>query len=439
MAFTGVALLAVALVVGLVVVSTSRETASLAASERRQTTDAAAGAAATAYREAGGWAGADLSEAQRIARRAGGRLVTLDARGGVVSSGGAAPGSGGGPGAGGGAGGGGTAATAPVRVAGVTVGRVVFRVPGSGLTKAEQRLRDRLVTIALIGGGLAVAIALGAALLVARRLTAPLRRLTGAARALESGEPQARAGIANAPGEIGELSRAFDRLAQTLSDQADARQALLAEIAHELRTPLAILRGNCEAMVDGVERPTPERLSSLHDEVPRLEGLVPDLGTLAASEAASLRLEPRPVDLAGVARDALALLDGRAAAAGVRLASDLTGVVAQGDRARLTQILENLLSNALKFTPAGGTITVTVARAGDRAIMEVRDTGRGIPADEVPHVFERHWRGSAAADTSGRGIGLAVVDELVRAHHGTVSVSSEVGRGSRFTVSLPAL
>lgn len=439
MAFTGVALLAVALVVGLVVVSTSRETASLAASERRQTTDTAAAAAATAYRDAGGWTGADLSEAQRIARRAGGRLVTLDARGRVVSSGGAAPGSGGGPGAGPGAGAGGTAATAPVRVAGVTVGRVVFRVPGSGLTKAEQRLRDRLVTIALIGGGLAVAIALGAALLVARRLTAPLRRLTGAARALESGEPQARAGIANAPGEIGELSRAFDRLAQTLADQADARQALLAEIAHELRTPLAILRGNCEAMVDGVERPTPERLSSLHDEVLRLEGLVTDLETLAASEAASLRLEPRPVDLAGVARDALTLLDGRAAAAGVRLASDLTGVVAQGDRARLTQILENLLSNALKFTPAGGTITVTVARAGDRAIMEVRDTGRGIPAGEVPHVFERHWRGSAAADTSGRGIGLAVVDELVRAHHGTVSVSSEVGRGSRFTVTLPAL
>ncbi len=151
-----------------------------------------------------------------------------------------------------------TAATAPVRVAGVTVGWVVFRVPGSGLTRAEQRLRDRLVTIALIGGGLAVAIALGAALLVARRLTAPLRRLTGAARALESGEPAGARGIVErARARLGELSRAFDRLAQTLADQADARQALLAEIAHELRTPLAILRGNCEAMVDGVETADP--------------------------------------------------------------------------------------------------------------------------------------------------------------------------------------
>lgn len=432
-AFTGVALLAVALVVALVVISTSRETASLAASERRQTAVAAADAAADAYRAARGWAGADLSRAQRIARRAGGRLITVDATGRVVSSGGAVPGSGAGAGAGA------HATTEAVRVARHTVGRVIFRVPGSGLSQPEQRLRDRLVTIALIGGGLAAVLALGAALLVARRLTAPLRTLTGAAQALEAGEPHARAGIADAPGEIGELSRAFDRLAQTLADQADARQALLAEIAHELRTPLAILRGNCEAMVDGVEQPTPERLSSLHDEVLRLEGLVADLETLSASEAASLRLELEPIDLAEVARDALTLLDGRAAAADVRLSSELTAAVVLGDHARLTQIVENLLSNALKFTPPGGTITVAVSRAGDRAVIEVSDTGRGIPPRELPHVFERHWRGTAAADTSGRGIGLAVVDELVRAHHGTVSVASEVGSGSRFTVTFPPL
>ncbi len=228
------------------------------------------------------------------ARDAGGGRTILNAQGAVVSSAGAGRGAGGGQGAGAGAGGAAKTSTAAIVSDGRPVGSVVFRVPGSGLSAAERRLRDRLVTVALIGGLVAVLFALAAGFAVARRLTAPLRRLTRAADALEHGDAQARASAGDAPGEIGELARAFDGMAQTLDDQARARTALLAEIAHELRTPLTILRGNCEALVDGVLEPTPERLGSLHDEVLRLEGLVADLETLSASESATLSTRPRP-------------------------------------------------------------------------------------------------------------------------------------------------
>lgn len=429
-AFAAVALIAVALVVGLMVVGASRETATLASSERQRAADSAARAAGTAYARARGWATADLTGAQQIAAEAGGRLVVVDAQGTVVSRGGAGPGSG--PRAGG------NASVATVRVAGRDVGRVTLRVPGSGLSPAERRLRDRLVTIAVLGGAFALVIAMLAALILSRRLTSPLRRLTAAARRLEAGDLDARADAAEAPGEIGELAGAFDHLASTLADQARVRRALLADIAHELRTPLAILRGTCEAMVDGVEPPTPDRLSSLHDEVLRLEGLVADLETLADSEAASLTLAHAPVDVADVVRDALALLGARAAATGIDVRTDLEPGVVLGDRARLVQIVENLLSNALKFTPAGGRVSVGVASVGDHVELVVADTGRGIDPDELPHVFERYWRGRASADTSGRGIGLAVVDELVRAHGGTVTAAAAESRGSRFTVRIPA-
>lgn len=430
LAFGAVALLAVALVVGLIVFSTAAETGRLASSERQRTADTAAVAAAAAFARARGWDGADLTGAERIAQAAGGHLTTLDAQGNIVAGGGAGPGAGLASGR--------HASSSPVSVAGRTVGEVIFRVPGSGLSRSEQRLRDRLVTIALVGGLAAVVLALVASAVLSRRITAPLRRLTTAARALDEGNRDARANADGAPGEIGELATAFDHLAQTLDDQAQARRALLAEIAHELRTPLAILRGNCEALVDGVEQPTPERLSSLHDEVLRLEGLVADLETLADSEATSLQLDLVPVDLAEVATDALDLMQGRATAAGIEMSASVAHTTVLGDRERLVQVVENLLSNALKFTRSGGRVTVTVVPDGDFGEITVMDSGRGIPPDDLPHVFERHWRGRAAADISGRGIGLAVVDELVRAHHGTVSVTSEAGQGTCFTVRIPA-
>lgn len=433
-AFVGVALLAVAVLTTLVIVTTTRETSSLAASERDAAAASAARALAAAYAAADRWGDADLAPARDVAERAGARLVVRDASGAIV----AGPGPGSGRGGGGGAPGGAAVSSAPVEVDGEVVGSAQLRVPGSGLSRAEQRLRDRLVSVALLGAGLAAAVALVVAVLIARRLTRPLDRLALAAGRLAAGDASARAGIADAPGELGAVGRAFDEMAGALDSRDAARRALLADLAHELRTPLTILRADCEALVDGVEPAVPERLAALHDEILRLERLVSDLETLAAAESAFLRLETAPVDLAAVGAAACARMGARAAAEGIALVTRLEPALARGDPRRLDQVADNLLTNALKFTPPGGRVTVSTTRRGDDAVLAVRDTGRGIPADELPHVFERFWRGGTSADVSGRGIGLAVVRELVDAHHGRVTASSPPGGGTLMEVVLPA-
>jgi two-component system sensor histidine kinase BaeS len=435
-AFTGVALLAVGVVVALVIVSIARETSSLAERERDAAARSAAVALEAAYRQAGGWEAADVRAAQRIARDAGGRLVVRDAAGAVVA--GPGPGGGAGPGAGAGSGPAGVGSSAPVVAGGEVVGTAEVRVPGSGLTRSEAQLRDRMVTIAIVAAALAVLLALVAAVLVARRLSRPLRRLTHATRSLEAGEAGARARIASAPGELGELGRAFDGMADSLEQQAIARRTLLAEVAHELRTPLSVLRASTEALVDGVEPATTERLVELRDEVGRLERLVTDLETLAEADSAFVRLEREPVDLAELVGARLARLAGRAHDEGVSLEPALAPAVVDADPQRLGQVVDNLLGNALKFTPQGGSVRVTTGRRGEHAVLEVADTGPGIPAHELAHVFDRYWRGQAAVDVSGRGIGLAVVDELARAHGGRVEAASPPGEGARFTLAIPA-
>jgi two-component system sensor histidine kinase BaeS len=182
--------------------------------------------------------------------------------------------------------------------------------------------------------------------------------------------------------------------------------------------------------------PSRERLGSLHDEVLRLGRIVEDLGTLASAEAAALRLERHRVDLAEVARDASAALAPQFAAGEIELVADLHPAPVEGDRDRLTQVVANLLGNALKFTPVGGRVVVEVAANGD-VELAVRDTGPGIPADELPHVFERFWRGRGAAEVGGSGVGLAVVAELVRAHGGEVAAATRPEGGAAFTVRLP--
>ena len=247
-----------------------------------------------------------------------------------------------------------------------------------------------------------------------------------------------RAGITSEPAEIGELGQAFDTLADTVQREDELRRNLAADVAHELRTPVTIVQGELEALLDGVSEPTPERLSSLNDEVLRLGRIIDDLAMLSAADAASLRLERTDVDLGDVAARAAEALRPTADAAGVSLITIFGPARAEGDAARLDQVARNLVSNAIKFTPAGGTITIRVATENDNAVLEVSDTGHGIPANELPDVFNRFWRGAAAGGTNGSGVGLAVVRELVTAHGGSVTVASPPGEGARFTVALPA-
>lgn len=430
-AFVLVAVCAIGALAGLTLLAARSEISGLADSQRQQTVRDVAGALRDAYRSAGTWASADLQPAYAVARSGGAQLRVADASGAsIVGSG---PGRG--PGAARHAGG--ETRVAAIVVDGARVGTATVRFLVSGLPDQERRLRDALVRRVLVAVAVAVLIALLVAASVSRRITRPLARLRDAVGRLERGDHGARAGTSAAPGEIGELAAAFDRMGDALAREDELRRTLTADVAHELRTPLTILRGHCEALVDGVEEPTPERLASLHEEVLRLGRIVEDVEALAAAEAAGLGLRDADVDLAEVAGNIVELLRPQFEAGEVELRAELEPVVVRGDADRLAQVVSNLLANASKFTPAGGHVVVSLRRDGARAVLRVADDGAGIPADELAHVFTRFWRGRGAAAVGGSGIGLAVVDELVRAHGGTVEVAAPSEGGAVFTVAIP--
>jgi two-component system sensor histidine kinase BaeS len=426
-AFVAVAVAAVAALAVVMLAATRSETGRLSADARGRTAAQVTEELARAYRAAGSWEAADLSGAIALVQAADAILIVRDGRGAVDR--------GGGPQAGRGAGM--TAVTRPIESGGVRTGTAELRFRGA-LTPAEALLRDKLVRAAVLGSAIAVAIALAGAALVSRRLAEPLQRLTRAARRVQSGDLNARVNGASAPGELGELSQAFDGMADAVARQERSRRRLASELAHELRTPVTILRGNLEELLDGDEQPTPARLGSLHEEALRLGSLVEQLDALARAEAPVATLDREPVDLARLAAAQLEALAPRLEAKRLNVERRLDPVLAEVDRARLGQVLANLLGNALKFTPEGGRIEVVVAQREGEARIEVADSGPGIPEEERPHVFERFWRGRAGDAVGGRGVGLAVVDDIVRAHGGTVGVTNEPAGGARFVVSIPA-
>jgi len=440
-AFLGVAFVAIAIMAGLILWTSRGDVNDLVRRQRQTTLIDTTSALADAYREAGGWTNADLRGAHALASAAGAALEVKDADGVIVL----APGQGLGRGRVAGTGQSqsprltelGAAKTATIVVSGKSVGKATLRFPKNTLPPAEKQLRHALTNTTLVGAGIAAAAALLVGALVAGWIRRPLRRLIEAVRRLEGGDRSARVNLA-APGELGELARAVDRMASNLEREDELRKALVSDVAHEIRTPVTVLQAECESMLDGVTKPTPARISSLHDEVLRLGKLVEDLEALSYAEAAGLRLERHKVDLAEVARAAADLHQSQFAAAEIELETRLAPASVQGDEARLAQVVRNLLVNALKFTPAGGRVELVVEQARGEARLAVKDSGSGIPEHEQAHVFERFWRGAGARGTEGSGVGLAVVSELVRAHGGRVEVESRLGEGSTFTVLIPS-
>jgi two-component system sensor histidine kinase BaeS len=428
-AFVAVAFGSLAVLTVLTLLFARADISSLSRAQQQDLAKVTAAAAAAIFREHGTWAGADLSPALAPARDFGGTVAITDAAGRPVADvsaygGGQHPGR--------------PAATAPIVVNGERVGSVAVQAAPGGLSSADRRLRNDLTAAVVTSAGLIAAAALGAAIVASRRLLRPLVALIDATRAVGAGSRQVKVSGARGPGELGELAHSFDAMADTLSRHDELRRALVADVAHELRTPLAILQATCEALADGVAEPTPATLSSLRDETLRLTSRVADLESLAAAEAASLSLDRRAVDLAGVAGDATKALTMQFEAAGVSLRCELQPVTVLGDRARLHQIVTNLLANAVKFTPSGGRVDLSTVRADGTARVEVRDTGPGIPSDELPFVFERFWRGRQSTTLPGSGIGLAIVSELAHAHGGDATVTSVPGAGACFTITLPA-
>ncbi|WP_031480331.1 sensor histidine kinase [Streptomyces bicolor] len=286
--------------------------------------------------------------------------------------------------------------------------------------------------------GLVLAVTVAVTAAVATRLVRPLRALTEAAQ--QPPELHARVPVTTRD-ETGILAAAFNELAERRERLEVQRKAMVSDIAHELRSPLTNIRGWLEVTRDGVVDPDPALLASLHEEALVLQRVIDDLQDLAAADAGTLRLHREPVR-------ADELLDQVAAAH--RVAADTAGVTLRtttdgtpwldADPVRMRQALGNLVSNALRHTPADGTVTLAARRDGDDVVLEVTDTGTGIDIADLPYVFDRFWRAekSRSRRTGGSGLGLPIVRHLVAAHGGTVEAASEPGAGSVFTLRLPA-
>jgi two-component system, OmpR family, sensor histidine kinase BaeS len=429
LAFLGVALAAVALLAGLTAAFAAADVSALSVQQRTDLARAVAFAAGVAWDRNNTWSAADLSLVLDQASGTGAAVQIRDQAGRVIAtSKGFAQASG-------------PQQNPSITVRGQRVGTAMVRSTGSGLGAADRVLKTALLRAIAGAAGLAALLALLTGLAVARRITRPVTRLIAATRAMAAGDRAARVGEIRTAGELRELAAAFDQMAGTLDRQEQIRRNLVADVAHELRTPIAILQAGHEALLDGVAEPTPAELSSLRDEVLRLARMVGDLQTLAAADAAALNLARQPADLAELAAAAADSLARRFEAAGITLDRQLAASPVLADPHWLHQVITNLLTNALKFTSSGGRVTITVQTTGGEAALRVTDTGTGIPAAELPRIFDRFFRGQQASHISGSGIGLAVAAEVAQAHGGRLTASSELegpGRGTQLTLVLPA-
>lgn len=277
------------------------------------------------------------------------------------------------------------------------------------------------------------------AIAIARWISVPVERLTAAARRMESGDLAVRVEPAGGE-ELTELARGFNAMAAALDRNEEQRRRMVSDVAHELRAPLTNIRCELESMQDGLTTPTPERIASLHDETMHLAHLVDDLQDLALAEAGRLEIDAQPVAAAALARRAAAGMETRARDRGVIIRCDGgDDVVVIADARRAVQILTNLLANAVAHMEKPGEVRIAWERSGSEAIIRVIDSGVGIPADELPHIFERFYRVdvSRSRSTGGAGLGLPIVRQLVAAHGGRVWAESEVGVGSVFSFTLP--
>jgi signal transduction histidine kinase len=365
----------------------------------------------------------------------------------------------------------------PVIAAGQTVGRVLIETPNA-VNPAERTFLFGVYLSVATGSVLAGVVALAVGLVITRRVTRPLRSFKDAARRLASGarhEPLAIPPEA----ELAELALAFNTMAAELERQQQLRRQLVADIAHELRTPLSVLQVQIESLEDGIEQPTAATLASLGEEVNLLTRLVEDLRLLSLADAGQLSLAISDVDVGAAAERAVTTASARARRQGIELRAErpATPMAAAADPQRLAQVLGNLIENALRYTPAGGNVTVrvyadhrppsvedrgskiedrralaidsrsaileprsAVGRRSSVVVFEVSDSGPGIPPDELPQIFERFYRTdkARARETGGSGLGLAIVQRLVEMQGGRIWASSALGRGATFHVALPA-
>ena len=444
-AFALVSLLTVALVAAAGLVGSDRGLASQDDARRQAVAERTAEAVGAAYEEAGAWSGADLGQAAAVARGGGGFLTVRAADGEVVWS---DSGRGSGPGGRGPRDGMGDrmgdmmrdgrmmdpsgTATAPVLVDGETVGdvSVVFATMG------DRPGRPVAWAWILVAALAALAAAVAAGWLVVRQLTRPVAALTDAAHSFAAGERDTvvrERGV----GELGTLADAFEQAVAAVRRAETGRSQMAADVAHELRTPLAALQAGLEELRDGLASADAAALARLHDQALRVGRIVGDLDALFAAEGSVREVRRDPVDLAEVATREVEGRSAQLRGAGLELRVEAPEpVVVLGDRERLHQVVGNLLQNCVQHCRPGDAVTLTVTGT-DQGRLVIADSGPGIDPMDLPHVFDRFWRGAGQEETSGSGLGLSVVRSLVLAQQGDVVVDSDGRSGTTVTVSLP--
>jgi two-component system, OmpR family, sensor histidine kinase BaeS len=333
---------------------------------------------------------------------------------------------------------------AAIVVRGRIVGTVVAAPPAEGgldgaVRRLDQRLQRRMSGLLMAAGLLAGSVALALALLVALRLARPLRRLTDVARRMGAGEIETRAAGAGGGREIARLANTLDRLAATLRRQDEVRRATVSDVTHELRGALVGVVARVEALRTGIADDPPAMLAQIDGDVSRLHRLVDDVGSLSEAQRPALLVRRRPIALDEIVAACAERYADRCAALSIALTQRLAPVRVDGDPERLGQVVDNLLSNALRYTDSGGRIAVTLRVAGGEAAIDVADSGIGIAPEYLARIFDRFWRApeARARASQGSGVGLALVAALVAVHDGQVEVASRPGCGSTFTVRLP--
>ncbi len=320
------------------------------------------------------------------------------------------------------------------------IGRVSITAYGPYfLIENDVRFLD---TLNLILAGIGISALIGSIIaggLLARRIARPITKTAHIAKEIADGNLGIRFEGSAQTRELDELVAAINYMADSLENQENLRKRLTTDVAHELRTPLAAVASHIEAMVEGLWEPTRKRLQSCYEEINRISGLVADLERLAAVESDNLKLQKLPVDLQELACDVAGNLEMKRREKKIQLRVEGSACVVSADRDRITQVMTNLLSNAMKYTPENGHIRMVTEASDTSGIFSIEDDGIGIPKEDLPLIFERFYRADKSRNrkTGGAGIGLAIVKSIVTAHGGKVTAESVAGKGSKFTVVLP--
>ena len=298
---------------------------------------------------------------------------------------------------------------------------------------------DAVNTVSAGVGLVALVLALVFGYMMSKSISTPISRVINTAEMIAKGYYNDRSNEISSIKEISQLNGAINDLADSLENQEKLRKRLTSDVAHELRTPLATLQSHIEAMLDGIWEADTKRLKSVHEEITRLGRLVGDMEKLTRFESGNLALDKSEFEVTGLIKSILTNFEKEYTDKGIGVSVEGGPVSIFADRDKISQVIINLMSNAVKFTYKDGAIRFSVGSEGDNAVITVLDTGMGISPEDQPYIFERFYRADASRSrlTGGAGIGLTIVRSIVDAHKGTIELESTVGKGTKFVVTLP--